>query len=117
MTAGTVDKWSEVQYLGLEFEHGNKDELKKQAIAKACDNADERKKLYEQKLGLKLVPKAFFERVATPVAPYVTGTYFGGVNGTTGMGGTAPSTSSQSVAAAEDGSTRFRIEGPAVSVR
>jgi uncharacterized protein YggE len=59
--SGTVDKWSEVQYAGLEFEHINKEQLKKDVVAKACDNATERRKIYEEKFGVKLVAKGISE--------------------------------------------------------
>lgn len=58
-TSAAVDKWPEVQYVGLEFEHVNKEELKKLVVAKACDNATEQRKLYEEKFGVRLVAKAF----------------------------------------------------------
>jgi len=59
--AGVVDKWSEVQFDGVEFQYADKEAQKQNAIAKACDNARERKKIYEDKLGLKLEPVAFNE--------------------------------------------------------
>jgi uncharacterized protein YggE len=68
---GAVDAWSEVQYDGVEFEYADKEAQKQNAIAKACDNAGERKKIYEDKFGLKLTPVRFGEgevgqRNATP---------------------------------------------------
>jgi len=66
--AGAVDGWSEVQFVGAEFEHVDKDALKAKAIEQACDKANARKKIYEEKLGVKLVPAAFVEgRVAQNV--------------------------------------------------
>jgi len=59
--AGVVDKWSDVQFDGVEFQYADKEAQKQNAIAKACDNARERKKIYEDKLGLKLEPVAFNE--------------------------------------------------------
>lgn len=59
--AGMVDKWSEVQFDGVEFEYADKELQKLNAIAKACDNANQRKKIYEEKLGLKLTPVRFNE--------------------------------------------------------
>ena len=58
---GAVDAWSEVQYDGVEFEYADKEAQKQNAIAKACDNAGERKKIYEDKFGLKLAPARFNE--------------------------------------------------------
>jgi len=59
--AGAVDKWSEVQFGGVEYEYADKEQQKQSVIAKACDNANERKKIYEEKLGLKLTPSQFHE--------------------------------------------------------
>ena len=58
---GAVDTWAEVQYDGVEFEYADKEAQKQNAIAKACDNAAERKKIYEDKFGLKLAPARFNE--------------------------------------------------------
>jgi uncharacterized protein YggE len=68
---GAVDAWAEVQYDGVEFEYADKEMQKQNAMAKACDNAGERKKIYEDKFGLKLTPVKFGEgevgqRNATP---------------------------------------------------
>src|SRR6267142_5485110 len=51
IAASAVDSWSEVQFLGAEFEHMNKDALKSKAIAEACENAESRRKIFEEKLG------------------------------------------------------------------
>jgi uncharacterized protein len=58
---GAVDTWAEVQYDGVEFEYSDREAQKQNAIAKACDNAGERKKIYEDKFGLKLTPARFSE--------------------------------------------------------
>ncbi|HXI69581.1 MAG TPA: SIMPL domain-containing protein [Verrucomicrobiae bacterium] len=58
---GVVDKWSEVQFDGAEFEYADKELQKQNAIAKACENAGERLKIYEEKIGVKLVPETFSE--------------------------------------------------------
>jgi len=57
--AGAVDSGSEVQFAGMEFQQTDKEAHKRQAIIQACENAAERKKLFEEKLGLKLAPRAF----------------------------------------------------------
>ena len=57
--ASAVDRWSEVQFVGVEFEYADKELQKENAIAKACDNANERKKIYESKLGFTLTPVRF----------------------------------------------------------
>ncbi len=64
--ASSVDRWSEVHFLGIEFEHSNKAALKDKAQAQACDKAGERRKLFEEKLGVKLVPKRFVELPPAP---------------------------------------------------
>ena len=58
---GVVDKWSEVQFDGVEFEYADKELPKQNAIAKACENAGDRMKIYEEKIGVKLVPAGFAE--------------------------------------------------------
>ena len=59
--AGVVDAFSEVQYSGVEFEYADKEALKQKAIAQACVNAGERRKIYEDQLGLKLSAVRFGE--------------------------------------------------------
>jgi hypothetical protein len=59
--ANLVDAISEVRYESIEFEHSGKDGLKAKALAQAIDKAGEKKKLYEEKLVVKLSPKAFQE--------------------------------------------------------
>lgn len=59
--SGVVDMFPEVQYGGVEFEYADREALKQKAIAKACDNASDRAKVYEEKLGLKLSAKRFDE--------------------------------------------------------
>jgi len=59
--ANLVDSLPEVRYDGIEFEHSNKDSLKPKAIALALDKAAEKKKMFEEKLGVRLSPKGFAE--------------------------------------------------------
>jgi uncharacterized protein YggE len=59
--AGSVDKWSDVTYAGVKFEHSEKDAMRLKAIGQACDKAMARKKTYEEKLGVKLSVKRFSE--------------------------------------------------------
>ena len=63
-TAHLVDAVAEVQYLGIDFEHSDKEALKKKAIAQALDNAIERTKVYEERLKVRLTPKNFSEAAA-----------------------------------------------------
>ena len=76
--ANLVDSISEVRYDSIEFEHSNKDELKAKALAQALDKANGKKRIYEEKLGVKLTPKGFTEGlVVVPVQigrPYITKT-------------------------------------------
>jgi uncharacterized protein YggE len=67
--ANAVDRWPEVQFLGIEFEHSNKEALKLRAQVQACDNAGERRKMFEEKLGVKLTPKRFSEASVVPIQP------------------------------------------------
>jgi uncharacterized protein YggE len=57
--AAVVDQWSEVQFAGVEFEYADKEALKEKAIEHACDNALQRKKLYEEKFGVQLTAVSF----------------------------------------------------------
>ena len=68
--AGSVDKWNDVTYAGVKFEHSEKDALRLKAIGQACDKAMARKKTYEEKLGVKLSVKRFCESGEfRPMAP------------------------------------------------
>lgn len=58
---GVVDKWVEVQFDGVEFEYADKEQQKQNAIAKACENTRDRVKIYEEKIGVKLMPTRFSE--------------------------------------------------------
>jgi len=75
IAASAVDSWSEVQFLGAEFEHMNKDALKSKAIAEACENAESRRKIFEEKLGFKLVPSRFSGGAVSQRAPAMLGNY------------------------------------------
>jgi len=59
--AGVVDAFAEVQYGGVEFEYADQEAVKQKAIAQACANATERKKIYEAQFGFKLSPVRFSE--------------------------------------------------------
>ena len=63
--AGVVDAFAEVQYGGVEFEYADKEALKQKAIAQACAKAGERKKIYEDQLGMKLSAIRFGEGAVT----------------------------------------------------
>lgn len=57
--AQLVDKFAEVQFIGVEFEHSDKEGMKKKVLGQALHNATERKAVFEQQLGVKLLPKSF----------------------------------------------------------
>lgn len=57
--AQSVDAINEVQYVGVTFEQSDKEALRNKALAQALDNASERKRVFEERLGIKLTPKAF----------------------------------------------------------
>jgi uncharacterized protein YggE len=56
-----VDGSPEVRYDSVEFEHSDKDGLKKKALEMAIEKVGEKKRMYEEKLGVKLSPKSFSE--------------------------------------------------------
>ena len=69
--AGVVDALSDVRYLGIDFEHTDKDAVRARALAEACDKASAKKKLFEDKLGIKLVPQRLSEGIrTTPMRRY-----------------------------------------------
>jgi len=59
--ANVVDNLSEVRYLGIDFEHSDKEGLKTKVLNQALSNAAAKKKVYEEQLGVKLVPRRFTE--------------------------------------------------------
>jgi hypothetical protein len=59
--ARLVDGYKQVEYDGIVFERSDKDELEKKALEQACDDVLKKKAIYESKLGLTLIPKAFSE--------------------------------------------------------
>ncbi len=65
---GAVDRWAEVQLVGVEVAHSAKEALKAKARAQALEKAAEARQYYEEKLGVKLVVKRFSE-VAIDPAP------------------------------------------------
>ena len=67
MGATIVDTFPEVRYVGADFEHRDKEALKLKALAQACDNAERKRKLMEEKLGVKLKLERFFNNAAAPI--------------------------------------------------
>lgn len=105
--AGSVDKWSDVTYAGVKFEHSEKEAMRLKAIGQACDNAMARKKTYEDALGVKLSVKRFSESGAFRPRDYEERVRAIGFSG-----GTAPSsqrklTNIGGVAGDEESTTAF----------
>ena len=78
--AGLVDATPEFRHDGIEFEHSDKEGLKKKALTQAIDKAMEKKALYESKLGVKLTAKSFEEGRVVPVTPLAGRRVYGLVN-------------------------------------
>jgi hypothetical protein len=57
--AQLVDALIELQYQGIQFEHSEKQALKDKALILAIENALARKQIFEERLGVTLIPKAF----------------------------------------------------------
>lgn len=55
-----VDAIAEVQFNGVTFEQSDKEMLRNKAMTEALDNANQRKRVFEEKLNVKLTPKSFF---------------------------------------------------------
>lgn len=58
---GLVDGSPEVRYESVEFEHSDKATLKRNALAQAVEKVVDKKRLYEEKLGVSLSVKGFSE--------------------------------------------------------
>jgi uncharacterized protein YggE len=59
LTASTVDQFGEVQFVAADFEVKDKEAMKAKAIAQACDNANKRKSMLEEKLGVSMKAAGF----------------------------------------------------------
>lgn len=55
--ARAVDQIVEVEFEQSEFEHSMKDTLSDRALREACDEVERQKRIYEEKLGVKLSPR------------------------------------------------------------
>lgn len=62
-----LDQFAEVAYVRAEFEHSDKEALKAKATAKACDDAERQKRVYEEKLGVKLAAKNIVDANQAPI--------------------------------------------------
>jgi uncharacterized protein len=59
LAASTVDQFTEVQFVAADFEVKDKEAMKAKAVAQACDNANKRKSMIEEKLGVSLKAAGF----------------------------------------------------------
>jgi uncharacterized protein len=67
LVTAELDKHPEISYQGMSFERSDKADLKQKAIAQACEAAVAKKKLFEEKLGVKLTIVRFAEAFSGPV--------------------------------------------------
>jgi len=63
-TARVLEEFSGVEFVGMEFEHSRKNEMKSKAVAQALETANTRKKVYEEQLGIALTPYKFTEKIS-----------------------------------------------------
>jgi uncharacterized protein len=109
--ASVPDKFSEVNYVSVEFEHSEKEKLKTQAVTKACDDAERQRRLFEEKLGLKLTPRSFAQEFPQRPAPrFQAGTApkYGSTTPLAGYG-SAPETEVASESVSSFGELTFRV--------
>jgi len=85
--AQVVDTVAEVQLQGIDFEQSDKEVFKTKALDAALDNAAARKRIFEEKLGVKLTPKTFtLLPQVQPARPYLTGSYPSETPASSGIG-------------------------------
>lgn len=90
--ANLVDTMPELRHDGIEFDHSDKEGLKKRALEQALDKATERKRLYEEKLGVKLTPNGFDEgRVFVPGSTSAARNFYSRKSALTALPGSSPS--------------------------
>jgi uncharacterized protein YggE len=67
--ASVVDSHEQIDYAGLSFEHSGKEQTRREAVAKACEDLMSEKAMYEKQLACRLYMKSFYEgRVADNAA-------------------------------------------------
>ena len=69
VVVGVGDQLSDIQFHSIESNPSDIETLRRDAMAKAIDDADKRKKIVEEKLGLKLEPRSVQEVSDMPM-PY-----------------------------------------------
>ncbi|MBN1269555.1 MAG: SIMPL domain-containing protein [Kiritimatiellae bacterium] len=68
VAAASIDAHADVSYDGVVFEDSKESETKQQALAQACEAVTAKRRLYEDKFGVKLKPLSFTEgRVQTDI--------------------------------------------------
>ena len=67
--ARLVDAFADVEYLGIDFEHSDKEALKKKALVQALEDAGANRKVYEERLGVKLTPKGVSQSAVARAFP------------------------------------------------
>lgn len=85
--ANLVDAHAEVRYESIEFDHSDKEGLKKKALSQAIEKATEKQRLYEEKLGMKLTVKGFEEGAGPGVGPVVGRRMYAGLDSSYNKGG------------------------------
>ncbi len=75
-TALLVDTLAEVQYQGIDFEHSDKDALKKKTLVQALDDAMATKKVYEERLGVRLTAKGVSQSAVARTLPQRPPVYY-----------------------------------------
>lgn len=67
--ANIIDSYEQVIYKGIEFKHDDKEIVKEKIVKLILDNLKEKKSIYENNLGIKLVPIKFNEEISTGEPP------------------------------------------------
>jgi uncharacterized protein YggE len=83
LTASAVDQFTEVQFVAADCEVKDKESMKAKAVAQACDNANKRKTMIEEKLGVSLKAAGFssgpvLQTMNSENRRYPSGSYYGG---------------------------------------
>jgi uncharacterized protein YggE len=81
LVAGEIDQREELSYQGIRFERSDEAELKRKVISQACEAAVAKKQLFQEKLGLKLVPYSFTENFAGQMQTVMAGAAISNVAG------------------------------------
>ena len=94
------------------FESPDKDQWKAKAVAQAMDKADERKRLYEEKLGIKLAAKSITEGSVSIQSNNANNNGYGVVAGriSTGLPEAAPAADNQDETANDFGEVVYRAQ-------